>query len=104
MGLLRSLLRLAAALPVVSLLNTAPAAAQAQLGSEPGIAMIAPATPVEPADSAKALEKRTDVANAKLPTLAQAVHDEKRLPKHDGPAAPKSDKTAPPPQSPSASH
>jgi len=44
----------------------------------PGVGVLLPHAPVEPAEAAKALEKRTDIANAKLPTYPQAAKEAKR--------------------------
>jgi hypothetical protein len=104
-----SLRRLAATLLILSALSLSGVASAQGVPSAladpgPGLGFIAARSPQEPVDVAKALESRTDVANAKLPVYPQAAKDPKRPgPPGGKPATPPGGKpaaAAPPATSP----
>lgn len=96
--MLRTFSALALAAMASGLLVSPALAQPAPADSQPGIAMLLPQAPVSPVEAAKALEKRTEVANAKLPVYPQAVKEIK----HSPPGAPVQPAAPKPPGAPSA--
>ncbi len=109
MTILRSPLASGLALSAL-LLSAGQAAAQAvSPEAPPGMAVLSPHDPLTPAQSVEALEKRTDVANAKLPVYPQAAREAKRPGGPPGPAGqkppkPPPDQAAAPTTAPPAPH
>lgn len=76
--------------PVPALAQSVPAA------PTPGMQLLIPGEPLTPKESAQALEKRTDVANAKLPPGVQAVREARPLGHGAAPATPVAPQAVPP--------